>query len=589
MAIREISYLAKTYRISYEVKNPDKEKSILIIHGWGANKEIMIKAFGSYLNEFKQIYIDLPGFGKSDIFYELDSIKYKKIIQVFLNSLKLKPDIIMGHSFGGKIATLLRPENLVLLSTAGIVEKKPFIVKFKIKLYKFLKIFGFAGLYKLFATKDVAGMSRVMYDTLKNVVDEDFREIFSKTKSKTLIFWGEGDKAVSLESGKMINRLIKNSEFFPLAGDHFFFLIHAKFISDTIENNFKSISKKNENSELKIDKSSDDKKFIYDEFDDDYEVLEVHEREYETNDSKKNSENTNNKEITDNQEKDEDCKEDMDTVKNDNENKETNELNQKKDEEDLILANDFNKTKNLDEINVKNEIKIKNKNNQTIQGPIIGNKFIYDKLDDDYEVLEVYEREYQDDKKNEDVVEGQKKDSKLDEDIEKKETSTSLEKNKDFNQENEFKEDSKAKKANNSDDDKKIDEIVIDENDLKKDEKDLSNNEVVQDLVLVSDVVKRKKIDNKPNLDEKIPKDENYKEVENNNFKSEKQSINKTDKDTQNLENKSEKSVENDTKNIDLTQDELKKSKKRAIRFSDIYKYKVQKVLKEIKKEEDKK
>lgn len=586
MAIREISYLAKTFRISYEVKNPDKEKSILIIHGWGANKEIMIKAFGSCLNEFKQIYIDLPGFGKSDIFYELDSIKYKKIIQVFLNSLKLKPDIIMGHSFGGKIATLLRPENLVLLSTAGIVEEKPFIVKFKIKLYKFLKIFGFAGLYKLFATKDVAGMSRVMYDTLKNVVDEDFREVFSKTRAKTLIFWGEGDKAVSLESGKTINRLIKNSEFFPLAGDHFFFLIHSKFISDTIENNFKNISEKNENSELKIDKSSDDKKFIYDEFDDDYEVLEVHEREYENNEPKKNSENTNNKKINNNQEKNKDCKEV--TVKNDNENKETNELNQKKDEKDLILANDFNKTKKYDEINTKNEIKIKNKNNQTIQGPIIGNKFIYDKLDDDYEVLEVYEREYQDDKKNEDVTEEQKKDSKLNEDIEKKEASTSLEKNKDFNQENDFKEDSKAKKANNSDDDKKIDEIVIGENDLKKDEKYLSDNEVVQDLVLVSDVVKRKKIDNKPNLDKKIPKYEDCKEVLNNDSKSEKL-IDKADKDTQILENKSEKSVENDTKNIDLTQDEPKKSKKRAIRFSDIYKYKVQKALKEIEKEEDKK
>lgn len=583
MAIREISYLAKTYKISYEIKNPDKEKSILIIHGWGANKEIMIKAFGSYLNEFKQIYIDLPGFGKSDIFYELDSIKYAKIVQVFLSSLKLKPDIIMGHSFGGKIATLLRPENLVLLSTAGIVEEKPFIVKFKIKLYKFLKIFGFAGLYKLFATKDVAGMSRVMYDTLKNVVDEDFREVFSKTRAKTLIFWGEGDKAVSLESGKTINRLIKNSEFFSLAGDHFFFLIHAKFISDTIENNFKSISKKNENSELKIDKPSDDKKFIYDEFDDDYEVLEVHEREYETNDSKKNSENTNNKKITDNQEKDEDI------VKNDNENNESDELNQKKDEKDLLITNDFSKTKNLDEINTKNETKTEDKNSQTMQGPIIGNKFIYDKLDDDYEVLEVYEREYQDDKKNEDVVEGQKKDSKLDEDIEKKETSTSLEKNKDFNQENEFKEDSKAKKDNNNDNDKKIDEIVIDENDAKKDIKYLSDDEVVQDLVLVSDVVKTKKIDNNFNLDKKISKDEDYKEVLNNDPKNEKQNIDKTDKDTQILENKSEKSVENNTKNIDLTQDEAKKSKKRAIRFSDIYKYKVQKALKEIKKEEDKK
>ncbi|AKT90736.1 alpha/beta hydrolase family protein [Campylobacter ureolyticus RIGS 9880] len=571
MAIREISYLAKTYKISYEIKNPDKERSILIIHGWGANKEIMIKAFGSCLNEFKQIYIDLPGFGRSDIFYELDSIKYAKIIQVFLSSLKLKPDIIMGHSFGGKIATLLRPENLVLLSTAGIVEEKPFIVKFKIKLYKFLKIFGFAGLYKLFATKDVAGMSRVMYDTLKNVVDEDFREVFSKTKAKTLIFWGEGDKAVSLESGKTINRLIKNSDFFPLAGDHFFFLIHSKFISDTIENNFKNISEKNENSELKIDKSSEDKKFIYDEFDDDYEVLEVHEREYENNDL----------------EKDENYKKDIDIVKNDNENKELDELNQKKDEKDLILTNDFNKTKKSDEINTKNETKTEDKNSQTMQGPIIGNKFIYDKLDDDFEVLEVYEREYQDNKKNEDAAQGQKKDSKLDENVEKKETSTSLEKNKEFNKENEFKENSKAKKANNSDDDKKIDEIVIDENNVKKDEKDLSDDEVVQDLVLVSDVVKRKKIDDKPNLDEKISKDEGYKEVLNNDPKNEKQSIDKADKDTQILENKSEKSVEE--KNVDLAQDDSKKSKKRAIRFSDIYKYKVQKVLKEIEKEEDKK
>ena len=47
--------------------------------------------------------------------------------------------------------------------------------------------------------------------------------------------------------------------------------------------------------------------------------------------------------------------------------------------------------------------------------------------------------------------------------------------------------------------------------------------------------------------------------------------------------------MENETKNVDLAQDDSKKSKKRAIRFSDIYKYKVQKVLKEIKKEEDKK
>lgn len=238
MAIREIKAFGKTYKISYEIKNPKFNNYILILHGWGANKELMIKAFEKHFDNIKQIYVDLPGFGGSNMFDPLNTKKYAFIIKEFIKTMPNEPHIIMGHSFGGKVATLLKPKNLVLLSTAGIVEEKPFIVRAKIKTFKAFKKAGFGSLYKLFATKDVEGMSREMYETLKNVVDEDFREIFAKTTSKTLIFWGEGDKAVSVKSGELINRLIKGSEFYPLSGDHFFFLLHSKFIAQTVSAKF---------------------------------------------------------------------------------------------------------------------------------------------------------------------------------------------------------------------------------------------------------------------------------------------------------------------------------------------------------------
>lgn len=235
MALKSIEVLDKKFNISYEIVNPTEKNDIVILHGWGSNKEIMKQAFGNLLAEFRHIYIDMPGFGKSTNDYILTTKDYSLIIKKFLEVLNTNVIAIAGHSFGGKVATLINPDNLILFSTAGILEEKSFKTKIKIFFAKLLNTFGLSRLTKVFRSDDVQKMSENMYETFKNVVNEDFSFIFESYEKKAMIFWGKADTATTLPSGEKIHKLIKNSSFKVYEGDHYFFLKHKKDICEIIK------------------------------------------------------------------------------------------------------------------------------------------------------------------------------------------------------------------------------------------------------------------------------------------------------------------------------------------------------------------
>ena len=234
MASKEIRYKEHTFKLAYELVNPTQDEVLLVLHGWGSNKEIMKQAFGNTLPDFKHIYLDMPGFGKSTNEMILTTVDYANIVQLFLDTLGVTATIAMGHSFGGKVSTLLNTPCLVLLSSAGVVTVKPWSVKIKIATFKLLKPLGMKKIRELFVAPDAQGMSHEMYETFKNVVDEDFEAEFAKSKSKALCFWGKEDTATPLYTGEKIAELIENSAFYPLDGDHFFFLTHKDFIAKAI-------------------------------------------------------------------------------------------------------------------------------------------------------------------------------------------------------------------------------------------------------------------------------------------------------------------------------------------------------------------
>ena len=236
MALKSIQYRQHTFNVSYEIVNPDAKYPMIFLHGWGANKELMKGAFSPYLDRFRHVYVDLPGFGNSTCDMALETEDYANIMELFLAQINANQDpVIVGHSFGGKVALLLNPSILVLVGSAGIREPKPLKVRLKILLFKMLKQLGLTRLRHLFVAEDAKKLSEPMYQTFKNVVDEDFSERFGAYTGRALLCWGRDDTATPLRSAYRMHSLIGNSRLEEFEGDHYFFMQQAEAVAKAIE------------------------------------------------------------------------------------------------------------------------------------------------------------------------------------------------------------------------------------------------------------------------------------------------------------------------------------------------------------------
>jgi pimeloyl-ACP methyl ester carboxylesterase len=241
VAVKTVHYQGATFSISYEILNPNQSSDVIFLHGWGSNKNLMKQAFGKTLPSFRHIYIDMPGFGASNCDVTLETTDYAAIMELFLEETGVHKNVILGHSFGGKVATLLNPDLLVLVASAGIIIPKSLKVRAKIGLFKLLKFTGLSRFRFLFVAPDAQGLSECMYQTFKNVINEDFSDFFRAYKGKALLCFGERDTATPLWSGKIMAGLISDSRLVQFSGDHYFLLQESSAIAHEIE---KSINEK---------------------------------------------------------------------------------------------------------------------------------------------------------------------------------------------------------------------------------------------------------------------------------------------------------------------------------------------------------
>lgn len=185
---------------------------IIILHGWGHNGQL----WQGLADKFQDaISLDLPGFGTEPLVSDdWDIPDYAKWVEKRIS--KYKDVILIGHSFGGRIAAEIASENPkylkgLVLSGAPCIYRPSQKTKLKVKAYKSLKAFLPSDTRKRFYSGDLKNSGK-LEKIFRKVVIYDQTKQLQKINAPTLLIWGKNDDQVPVRIAEEIQHLIENSK-----------------------------------------------------------------------------------------------------------------------------------------------------------------------------------------------------------------------------------------------------------------------------------------------------------------------------------------------------------------------------------------
>lgn len=223
-------------------------KPLVVLHGWGANADVMLQ-LSEKLSDLRTCYIlDLPGFGESDDPPTGWAIEdYANCVVNFMREKSLEKADLLVHSFGARIMLKMLGEKMIEINSvlvtggAGLKPKRSlnfYLKKYTAKTLKFpfqllpgkLEEKGLSWLrstdyWKKLGSGDYQKLQGVMRETFVKSVTEYLDHYMPKISNEILLLWGENDESTPLDQAKRMEKGFSNAALvtIPEAG-HYAFL-----------------------------------------------------------------------------------------------------------------------------------------------------------------------------------------------------------------------------------------------------------------------------------------------------------------------------------------------------------------------------
>lgn len=222
----------KDTTINYIQYGNTQGKDVLLLHGWGQNIEMMKPIGDALAKKFKITILDLPGFGASEepkFAWTLND--YSEMLEIFVDQLKIRKPIVIGHSFGGRLAINFSSNNVIekLILFGSPIKPEKSSESLKVKTLKSLKkLPGMNNIAekmkKYIGSRDYKAASTIMRQVLVNTVNKDLTEYAQKIEEPTLLIWGDYDEEASIENAHILEHIMPDAGLVILPGTHYAYL-----------------------------------------------------------------------------------------------------------------------------------------------------------------------------------------------------------------------------------------------------------------------------------------------------------------------------------------------------------------------------
>lgn len=234
---------------SHYEKYGDAGEEILLLHGWGVTLEACIAPLAKALQTNCRVTaLEFPAHGASGKPAQTWGVpEYAAWVKAMMETLRLAPQTVVAHSFGGRVAIVLATHypqlvtRMVLTGAAGLIAPKTAAQEAEGRRYQrqkqqleMLKALPLIGRFARAAQErlrdkrsspDYKALDEEMKKTFVRIITQDLQPMLTEIHQPTLLIWGDQDEETPLWMGKTMAEEIKDAALIIFEGrGHFAYL-----------------------------------------------------------------------------------------------------------------------------------------------------------------------------------------------------------------------------------------------------------------------------------------------------------------------------------------------------------------------------